>query len=88
MTSAEVMHLSHQMLWTAFLISLPLLLTALVVGVSVSLLQTVTGVQEMTLTFVPKVTAVLGALILFLPWMATILMGFTETILVGLAGWQ
>ncbi len=88
MTSAEVMHVSHQMLWIAFLISLPLLLTALVVGVTVSLLQTVTGVQEMTLTFVPKISAVLGALLLFLPWMSTVLMGFTETILLGLAGWQ
>jgi flagellar biosynthetic protein FliQ len=88
MSSADVMELARLMLWTAFLISAPLLLTALVVGVSVSLVQTVTGVQEMTLTFVPKITAVLVALIVFLPWMAAVLSTFTKEILIRMAGWQ
>ncbi|MBF0624299.1 MAG: flagellar biosynthesis protein FliQ [Magnetococcales bacterium] len=53
----------------ALLISAPMLLTALVVGITISLLQAVTQIQEMTLTFIPKILATLFALMLTLPWM-------------------
>jgi len=48
----------RQALWTAVMISLPILVVALVVGVSIGLLQALTSVQEMTLTFVPKLAAI------------------------------
>ena len=49
----------RQGLWTAVVVSLPILTVALIVGVSIGLLQALTSVQEMTLTFVPKLTAIL-----------------------------
>ncbi|MBN1257353.1 MAG: flagellar biosynthetic protein FliQ [Planctomycetes bacterium] len=82
----EVISITNNMLWTAFLISMPMLLTALGVGVFVSLIQTVTGVQEMTLTFVPKILGILIALLIFMPWMSTVLINFSTEIFVRIAG--
>jgi len=50
------------------LMASPLLITALTVGVVISLLQAVTQIQEQTLTFIPKLVAVAGVLVLTLPW--------------------
>jgi flagellar biosynthetic protein FliQ len=86
MEAQEVIAVANRMLWTAFLLSMPLLLTALTVGVLVSLVQTVTGVQEMTLTFVPKIISVLVALVVFLPWMASVLTTFTQEVFLYIAG--
>ena len=66
----------RQGLWTAVLVSMPILTVALVTGVSVGLLQALTSVQEMTLTFVPKLAAIV---IVF--WMT---MGFMTSTLVTL----
>lgn len=85
MTPENVIMLSNEMLKLSFMISMPLLLTALVVGVFVSLLQTVTGVQEMTLTFVPKITATLIVLSVSFPWMKILMVTYLEDILLGLA---
>jgi flagellar biosynthetic protein FliQ len=60
--------LGRHALMTALLIALPLLCVGLVVGVLISILQAVTQVQEMTLTFVPKIIAVALAAIFLLPW--------------------
>ena len=62
----------------------PILLVSLVVGFMISLLQAVTQVQDFTLTFVPKILAVFGCLLLFLPWMASVLVGFTARIIENL----
>lgn len=62
------------------LISAPVLIVGLVVGVFVSLVQAVTQVQEMTLVFVPKIVACLIALVAALPWMMNVLMSFTINI--------
>jgi flagellar biosynthetic protein FliQ len=59
------------------MISAPVLLLGLVVGVVISILQSVTQIQEMTLTFVPKILVTILALIFFGPWMLGILMDFT-----------
>ena len=50
----------RQALWTALIISLPILVVALVTGVTIGLLQALTSVQEMTLTFVPKLAAIVA----------------------------
>ena len=73
---------------TVLLIAAPILLTALVVGVTVSILQAVTQVHEMTLTFVPKVLIVLGVLMVLWPWAMDVLVQFTRRIfdLVGGGG--
>jgi len=62
------------------LISAPVLIVGLVVGVVISLFQAVTQVQEMTLVFVPKIVACLIALVAALPWMINILVSFTHNL--------
>ena len=63
------------------LLSLPMLGLGMVVGLLVSIFQAVTQIQEMTLTFVPKILAVLTGLLMFGPWMLNKLMAFTAEIL-------
>lgn len=65
-------------------LALPLLMFGLVTGVVVSILQAVTSIQEMTLTFVPKILAVILALIIFGPWMLQSLVTFTSKIFIDL----
>jgi flagellar biosynthetic protein FliQ len=62
------------------MISAPVLIVGLVVGVVISLFQAVTQVQEMTLVFVPKIVACLVALVAALPWMINILVSFTHNL--------
>lgn len=70
--------LGRQALWVAFIVAAPVLLAGLVVGVVVSILQAATQVQEQTLTFIPKVLAMLAALFLFLPWMLSTVSDFAR----------
>lgn len=62
------------------LISAPVLIVGLVVGVAISLFQAVTQVQEMTLVFVPKIVACLVTLVAALPWMINMLVSFTHSL--------
>lgn len=79
MPSAQtVVDIAEQMMWVAILMSMPVLLTSLVVGVLVSLVQTVTSIQEMTITFVPKLLAVLAVTLMALPWMIQVMTEYTE----------
>ena len=59
------------------LLAAPILLVAMGVGLIISILQATTSLQEQTLTFVPKIAAILGALLLFGPWMFNSLVQFT-----------
>ncbi len=58
-----------------------MLILALIVGLSISILQSITQIQEMTLTFIPKIVAVAIALIIFLPWMISTVVGFATRLL-------
>lgn len=69
----DIIDIAVHMLTTCLMVALPPLLTALVVGVTVSLMQTVTSIQEMTLTFVPKLLAVVAVVSLSLPWLIDVL---------------
>ena len=64
----------------ALLLSAPMLVFGLIVGLLVSIFQAVTQVQEMTLTFVPKIVAVMLAILIFLPWMLNLFVGYTRNI--------
>ncbi|MBF0284592.1 MAG: flagellar biosynthesis protein FliQ [Magnetococcales bacterium] len=75
-----VTHLITKALEVALLISAPLLLTALVAGVLISLFQAVTQIQEMTLTFIPKILATFVVLILVLPWMIQTLIDYIRNL--------
>ncbi len=76
-----VIELGRQALWLSLLVSAPLLLAGLVVGVGISLLQAVTQIHEMTLTFIPKIVAVTATLLLLLPWMLETLMSYQTYVL-------
>lgn len=69
MTEPELIDIARDAISTLILVAAPPLLTGLAVGLVVSILQTVTQIQEMTLTFVPKVLLVFASIILFLPFM-------------------
>ncbi|MEO5351606.1 MAG: flagellar biosynthesis protein FliQ [Magnetococcus sp. XQGC-1] len=70
----------------ALLISAPMLLTALVVGIVISLFQSVTQIQEMTLTFIPKILATFLALVVTLPWMIRTLMDYFGQLFAAIPG--
>ena len=75
MNGAEVLDVARDAIWTIVLVSSPLMLVGLVVGVVISLFQALTQIQEMTLVFVPKILAIFVTLLLTLPFMADILHG-------------
>ncbi|MBN2008085.1 flagellar biosynthesis protein FliQ [candidate division KSB1 bacterium] len=80
MSQEFVIHLAKNALLTTLLVSSPLLLAGLIVGLSVSIVQAVTQINEMTMTFIPKIIAVVLALIIFLPWMMNMMLTFTQEI--------
>ena len=69
MSPALAVELLHRAVVVCLLVSAPLLLTSLLVGVVVSLVQALTQIQEQTLTFIPKLVAVAVVMMLSLPWM-------------------
>lgn len=81
MTDLVVINLGREALWTVLLVAGPALGLGMLVGLLVSIFQATTQIQEQTLTFIPKIVAVLIALVLFGPWMLRILTDFGERIL-------
>jgi len=80
MTPQMVISIGREALTVVLLVSAPMLLFGLVIGLVISIFQAVTQINEMTLTFVPKILAVALALLLFLPWMINTLVDFTHHI--------
>ena len=76
MTPESVMTIGRQALELTLLISAPLLLVALAVGLLVSLFQAATQINEMTLSFIPKLVAILGMMVIAGPWMITMLVDY------------
>ena len=81
MTPQFVIHLGQQAIALMLMISAPMLLAGLTIGLGVSILQAVTQVHEVTLTFIPKILAVSIALMIALPWMLQKMLGFMEALL-------
>lgn len=77
MTPEFVVTLGRDMVLMVLKVGAPMLLFGLVVGLTFSVIMSATQIQEMTLTFVPKIVAVLVALIIFAPWMLRVLTEFT-----------
>ncbi|HET6419117.1 MAG TPA: flagellar biosynthesis protein FliQ [Geobacteraceae bacterium] len=80
MTPELVVQLARRSFETALLLSAPLLIFSLVVGLLVSIFQTITSINEATLAFVPKIVAVMVALIIFFPWMMSYMSDFTREV--------
>ncbi|MEW6116890.1 MAG: flagellar biosynthesis protein FliQ [Nitrospirota bacterium] len=80
MTVELLGQISKQTFETILLVGGPVLLVSLVVGILISIFQAVTQLQEMTMTFVPKIVAVFLTLLVALPWMVRVLVTFTRSI--------
>lgn len=78
MTEQVVIEVLKNAFYTTFIIILPILSISLVVGIIISIFQAATSIQEMTLTFVPKILATAVAIIFLMPWMLDKLMTFTN----------
>ncbi|MGO4714975.1 flagellar biosynthesis protein FliQ [Bradyrhizobium sp. 2TAF24] len=70
MTGPEVLDVARDAVWTIVIVSSPLMVVGLVVGVAISLVQALTQIQEQTLVFVPKILAIFLTMLLVLPFMA------------------
>lgn len=81
MTEAALIDLARNSLTVALELAMPVLIVSLVVGVLVSLFQAVTQIQEMTLSFVPKIIAVVLVFVALGPWMLSVIVGFTSQLL-------
>lgn len=77
MSQQFIIHLGREVFLTAVMVASPMLIAGLIVGVSISVVQTATSIQEQTLTFIPKIIAVVVSLILFMPWMMNTLLDFS-----------
>lgn len=81
--------LGQQTLWVAVKIAFPILLVGLVVGVGISVLQAATQIQEQTLTFIPKMFAVVVVLFALMPWFLMVLIDYTEELFqLWVVGWR
>ena len=80
MSPEYVISMAEKGVYTTLLISGPLLVLALVIGLIISVFQATTQIQEQTLAFVPKIVAVLVGLIFFGPWMLTHMLTYTYDI--------
>lgn len=80
MRSDTVIRIAGEAIYTVLMVSAPMLVLALVVGLIISVFQATTQIQEQTLAFVPKILAVLLSILFFGPWMLSKLVGFTYNI--------
>lgn len=78
MTSAETIDIGRDAIFVTLRVGGPVMLIALVVGLAVSLFQALTQLQEMTLSYVPKMVAIMAALVMLFPYMLRTLTTFTE----------
>lgn len=86
MTQDTVMQLASQTLWVTILLAGPLLLSALAVGLLVGMFQAATQINEMTLSFIPKLGILVAALLIFGPFMLSTIVDFTQTLIHEIPG--
>ncbi len=75
-SEGAVMDIARETIYTIIITSMPLLLVSLIIGLIISIFQTVTSIQEQTLTFVPKIIGVFLAMMIFGSWILNIITGF------------
>jgi flagellar biosynthetic protein FliQ len=84
MTPEQVVTLAQNAIVLTALLSAPLLIVGMVVGILIALFQATTQIQEMTLTFVPKIFAVMATLLFFASWMMTKMINYTQDLISSL----
>jgi len=80
MNATDAIDLAHETVIVALKLGAPVMLLALLVGLTISFLQALTQIQEMTLTFVPKMLVILVSILVLLPFMITTLTTFTQSL--------
>lgn len=83
MTPEFVISFARQSIELTLLIAMPMLLVGLLVGLTVSIFQAATQIQEMTLTFIPKIVSIFLALLIAFPWIMDKLIGFTREVFIN-----
>ena len=78
MNEAAVVEVGREALWVILKIAGPIMAAGLAIGLLIALFQALTTIQEMTLTFVPKILVIFTAVIIFLPWMMQTVTVFTQ----------
>ncbi|MBN9132399.1 flagellar biosynthetic protein FliQ [Nitrosospira multiformis] len=86
MTPESVMTLGQKAMEVTLMVSAPLLLAALVTGLLVSIFQAATQINEMTLSFIPKLVVLFAMLVLAGPWMLSVLLDYMRQVLEGIPG--
>jgi len=84
MTADFALVLTNEMLWTAILLAAPVLGFSMLVGLLISIFQVVTQIQEMSLTFVPKILVVAFTLIIFGSWMLNLLINYSRGLIASI----
>jgi flagellar biosynthetic protein FliQ len=84
MTPETVVTIGRQGLELMLIVSAPLLLVSLVVGIAVSFFQAVTQINEQTLSFIPKIIVIVAALVIFAPWMTETLTTYTRDLFLNI----
>ena len=80
MNEAQVMDFAREAVFTMLKVATPIMIVGLIVGLAISLFQALTSIQEMTLTFVPKILVVFTSLLVLLPSMLDIMQRFMESV--------
>lgn len=86
MTGAEILDVARDGIWTLLIVSGPLMLVGLVVGVAIALFQALTQIQEMTLVFIPKIVAIFLTMLLALPFMGSAMASYMDRIAAHIVG--
>lgn len=81
MSTDYIIDISHEVIWTVVEVAAPLLIVSLIIGLVVSILQTITSIQEQTLTFVPKFVAIMLVLLICGNWIMTKVSGLFVNIM-------
>ncbi len=87
MSEDIVMQIATETMKTMMLIAGPMLLAAMVIGIIVSVLQAITQINEATLTFIPKMIAIIVVLAVMAPWMMEVLQNYSSEIFGNFASW-
>lgn len=84
MNADTVIYLGREAMFTVLLVSAPVLAVSLIVGLMVSFFQATTHIQEQTMTFVPKIVAVLAVVVVFGSWMMNIMLSYMSNLFVNM----
>jgi flagellar biosynthetic protein FliQ len=87
MSEDQVMALAAETLKTMMLVAGPMLIAAMVIGIIVSVLQAITQINEATLTFIPKMIAIILVLVIMAPWMMEVLQNYSAEIFGNFSEW-